>query len=58
MTFLACKMSATTVPQFEHSLALPFFGIQMKTDLFQSCGKGCFPSLLPYGVKQFNSIIF
>ena len=23
---------------FEHSLALPFFGIRMKTDLFQSCG--------------------
>ena len=26
------------VLQFEHSLALPFFGIVMKTDLFQSCG--------------------
>ena len=24
--------------EFEHSLALPFFGIGMKTDLFQSCG--------------------
>ena len=24
--------------QFEHSLASPFFGIGMKTDLFQSCG--------------------
>ena len=23
---------------FEHSLALPFFGTGMKTDLFQSCG--------------------
>ena len=23
---------------FEHSLALPFFGIGVKTDLFQSCG--------------------
>ena len=23
---------------FEHSLALPFFGIERKTDLFQSCG--------------------
>ena len=22
----------------EHSLALPFFGIRMKTDIFQSCG--------------------
>ena len=26
------------VQYFEHSLALPFFGIGMKTDLFQSCG--------------------
>ena len=26
------------VQQFEHSLALPFFGIGMKTDLFQSSG--------------------
>ena len=26
------------VQLFEHSLALPFFGIGMKTDLFQSCG--------------------
>ena len=34
---LACEMSAT-VQQFEHSLALPFFGIGMKTNLFQSFG--------------------
>ena len=34
---LACEMSAI-VQQFEHSLALPFFRIGMKTDLFQSCG--------------------
>ena len=34
---LACEMSAI-VQQFEHFLALPFFGIGMKTDLFQSCG--------------------
>ena len=34
---LGCEMSAI-VGQFEHSLALPFFGIGMKTDLFQSCG--------------------
>ena len=26
------------VQYFEHSLVLPFFGIWMKTDLFQSCG--------------------
>ena len=34
---LACEMSAI-VWYFEHSLALPCFGIGMKTDLFQSCG--------------------
>ena len=34
---LACEMSAI-VQYFEHSLALPFFGVGMKTDLFQSCG--------------------
>ena len=33
ITLLACEMSA-----IEHSLALPFFGIGMKSDLFQSCG--------------------
>ena len=32
---LACEMSAI-VRWFEHSLALPFFGTGMKTDLFQS----------------------
>ena len=37
ITLLACEMSAI-VQQVEHSLALPFFGIGMKTDLFQSCG--------------------
>ena len=34
---LACEMT-TVVWQFEHSLALLFFGIGRKTDLFQSCG--------------------
>ena len=37
MTLLACEMSAI-VWSFEHSLALPFFAMGMKTDLFQSCG--------------------
>ena len=32
-TLLVCEMSAI-VRYFEHSLALPFFGIGMKTDLF------------------------
>ena len=35
-TLLACEIRAT-VWLFEHSLALPFFGIGMKTDLFHSC---------------------
>ena len=37
ITLLACEMSAI-VWLFEHSLALAFFGIGMKMDLFQSCG--------------------
>ena len=37
ITLLARVMS-TIVQQFEHSLALPFFGIGMKADLFQSWG--------------------
>ena len=37
ITLLACEVSAI-VQQFEHSLALPFFEIVMKMDLFQSCG--------------------
>ena len=36
ITLLACEMS-TVLWSFEHSLALPFFGIGMKTDLFQFC---------------------
>ena len=36
ITLLACEMSAI-VYQFENSLALTFFGIGMKADLFQSC---------------------
>ena len=37
ITLLACAMSAI-LQQFKHCLALPFFGIGMKSDLFQSCG--------------------
>ena len=36
ITFLTCEMSAI-VRLFEYSLAFPFFGIGMKTDLVQSC---------------------
>ena len=37
ITLLVCEKSAI-VWWFEHSLALPFFGIGTKTALFQSCG--------------------
>ena len=37
ITLWVCEMSAI-VQYFEHSLALPFFGIGMKTDFSQSCG--------------------
>ena len=37
ITLLVCEMSAI-VWYFENSLALPFLGTGMKTDLFQSCG--------------------
>ena len=37
INLLACEMS-TIVQNFEHLLVLPFFGIGMKTDIFQSCG--------------------
>ena len=40
ITLLACEMSAM-LQLFMDSLALPFFGIGMKTDLFQSCGHRC-----------------
>ena len=37
ITLLPCEMSAI-VWKFEHSLALPFFEIDMKNDFFQPCG--------------------
>ena len=37
ITLLVCEVSEI-VQKFQHSLALPFFGIRMKTDLLQSCG--------------------
>ena len=37
MTFLAWEMS-TTVWWLAHSLVVPFLGIGMRVDLFQSCG--------------------
>ena len=35
--FTRCEMSAI-VQEFQHSLALSFFGTEMKTDIFLSCG--------------------
>ena len=37
ITLLVCETSAI-VHYFEHSLVLRFFGVGMKTNLFQSCG--------------------
>ena len=37
ITLLAWEMS-TIVQWFEHCLVVPFLGVGMKTDLFQSCG--------------------
>ena len=54
---LACEMSAI-VQQFEHSLALPFFVIGMKTDLFQSCGHCWVFQVLAYWVHTFTASSF
>ena len=37
ITLLVCEVDSI-VQKFEHSLALPLFGMEMKTDIFQSCG--------------------
>ena len=51
---LVCDMSAT-VWEFEHSLALPFFGIGMKSVLWLLLS---FPDGLAYWVQRFHNIIF
>ena len=57
VTLLACEMNAI-VRWFEHSLALPSFGIGMKTDFFQSCGH-CWGFQICWHIEQhFHSIIF
>ena len=53
VTLLACEMSAV-VQQFEHSLALHFFEIGMKTDLFQSCGH-CWVFQICWHVTECNT---
>ena len=50
ITLLVCEMSAIG-QQFEHSLALSFFGIGMKTDLFQSCGGHCWIFQICYYIQ-------
>ena len=55
---LANMEMSIIVQLFEHSLALPFFGIGMKSDLFQSCGhywvfKICWP--IEYGTLTASS---
>ena len=37
LSVIACERSATVLP-YEHSLAAPFFGTEMKAGLLQSCG--------------------
>ena len=62
ITLLACEMSAA-VWWFEHSLALLFFGIGLKTYLFQSCDQCWFSkfagiwraSLSQHHVRIWNS---
>ena len=49
INLLMCEMGAL-VQKFEHSLALPFFGIGMKTDLFQYCGH-CWVSQICWHIK-------
>ena len=55
---LVCEMTAI-VWYFEHSLALLFFGIGIKTDLFQSCGH-CRVFQICWHIEwgTFNSILF
>jgi len=54
ITLLACEMSAIVWTfNAKHSLALPFFGIGVKTGLFQSCGHcWVFQILLAYWMQH------
>ena len=47
---------STIVLQFEHSLALPFFGIGMKTDLLQSCGHLDDTTLMAESEEELNNL--
>ena len=55
---LVCEMS-TIVQKFKHYLALPFFGIGMKTDIFQSCGHcGVFQICWQFCCSTFTALSF
>ena len=56
ITLLVCEMSAI-VQEFEHSLALPFFGIGMKTDLSSPVAPAEFSKFAGIWVQHFHSII-
>ena len=49
ITLLACEMNAI-VRWSGHSLALPFFGIRVKADLFQFCGH-CWVSHISWHIE-------
>ena len=60
ITLLVCEMSAV-VRQFEHSLALPFFGIGMKTDLFYPVATAqfsMFAGILNAALSQYHVLGF
>ena len=52
MTFLECEMTAV-VWSFEHSLALPFFGIGMKLDL-QFQHQSLYSGLISFKIDWFD----
>ena len=49
--YLASIWNECNCTVVEHSLALPFFGIGMKTDLFQSCGH-CWVSQICWHIER------
>ena len=60
ISLLACEISAImnkVWAKFEHSLALSFFGIGMKTDLFQSCGHSYLPEFAQIHVHWVSDAI-
>ena len=56
--YFGCMWNECNCSVVEHSLALPFFGIRMKTDFSHPVVTASFPNLLAYWVQHFDSIIF